>query len=85
MDPREGDFVDAMVKRQQRLATLGWIVTIVIVLGGSLLYLTVLNGLVTIVATTTSAGIAAAGARAASRRAKLIADGVDTSDLDLEF
>jgi hypothetical protein len=79
-----------MAAKQRRLATLAWIAAGAILLGGFVMLVfgsarwgvaaTRFGGVIVMVS-----GAAAVAARAASRRARLIEQGEDLSDLDLDF
>lgn len=83
---QEDELVQEMAAKQRRLALLGWTAAGAIALGGfgTMLFIDTHSvrfaTLVWFVA-----GAVALGARAASRRASLIEQGEDISDLDLDF
>lgn len=85
MDTEERDLTHAFVARQKWLVAIGSVTAACLLLGSGVLYITVADRPFILWAGMAAAGFAAAGARGASRRARLIAQGVDTSDLDLDF
>lgn len=85
MDTEEEDLTHAFVARKKWLAAIGWATAACLLLGSGVLYVTVADRPFVLWAGMAAAGFAASGARGASRRARLIAQGVDASDLDLDF
>lgn len=85
MDDDEQDLTHTFVARQKWLAAIGWATAACLLLGSGVLYATVADRPFILWAGIAAAGFAAAGARGASRRARLIAQGEDASDLDLDF
>jgi hypothetical protein len=85
MDPPDRAIVDSMVRRHTTLARLAWATAATIFAGTVAFAVVVGPELVIMCCGAVFSSLAAAGARAASRKAKLVSDGVDTSDLDLDF
>ncbi len=77
--------LEAMANKQRRLATIMWVISVSVLVGSFVVYVTGVRSILLIAAGIALSGGFAGLARGAQRRAHFAQDGESTDDLDLDF